>query len=873
MIRATFRRDRWATAVLLGTAVLLWAAAAGAAGWDRGARREALKAEAAAAGAQQRRLLVIPVDFADARLPADWTPLAAAAGLDSLRAFWARASDGILDLETVLAPPVHLPGTRRDYSDRDLGGDLIRSRALAADALTATAAALPLALADADSDGEVDGVLLLHAAPGLENDPVTGLIQPLQSYLLEPVVHRGTLARLYAVASLQARTGLWIHETGHLLGLEDRYDLALSGGQVDGENVAGGGLGVFSLMAAGWTGAPSELHLDAYSRAALGWTTPQPAVDGAVTWSGTGGASLRLDLDPDGDAASYYLLETVSAPRLGLPPGESAVLAYHVDEGVPEDGQSSSDPNDRHLRVRLVEADGDGALARGEDAGGWTDAWRSGAAAASWPEPTPPYGGSARTAVDAVREGAAVDLRALTSRWKIRAEFTVIDEDTILVVQVDPWGPTPPSQVALAVLDGTGDPAVITAPLQGGDPYVTAPIVWTPAPDLVPGDVTRLRLTVTPGPTVLETAWAWGGTDPTLLGWPAGWTLTDAAWRDGAAAGMAPGEWTVVAALGPAADPADWPDVRIANALATEILSPPLPAGTPVLLRHWPDLGPGDDGFHGDGAVLEYVLADGTRAPATPRGGYPGAVDRASTTALAGRAAFADAGPLDEAGAPLWRLDWIPAPDAAAPYRLAFRAATDGLWSGRGWWLGGLRAAVPEDTALVAPTLADGAWTWSADGASEVQISADGADWITVAVAADPWYPEADLLADLAALGCSRARLRIVVQEEGWRRATAPASLAGARAADPFRDLAAWPNPSRDGCRIHLSVAEGVQDAALDLHDLRGRRLRSWTLAPGDQIVAWDGRDAEGRRLPAGRYLLRARLDGAVLRRSVTLLP
>ena len=75
-----------------------------------------------------------------------------------------------------------------------------------------------------DDDGMMDGVLILHAGIGQENDPVDGLVQALQFFLEEPVTSLGISATFYAVASLRSGPGIWAHETAHLLGLEDRYD-------------------------------------------------------------------------------------------------------------------------------------------------------------------------------------------------------------------------------------------------------------------------------------------------------------------------------------------------------------------------------------------------------------------------------------------------------------------------------------------------------------------------------------------------------------------------------------------------------------------------------------------------------------------------
>ena len=62
------------------------------------------------------------------------------------------------------------------------------------------------------------------------------------------------------MASLHSGPGIWAHETGHLLGLEDRYDpnLRPAGGS---EVLSRGGLGRFSLMASGaWGTGGSALE-------------------------------------------------------------------------------------------------------------------------------------------------------------------------------------------------------------------------------------------------------------------------------------------------------------------------------------------------------------------------------------------------------------------------------------------------------------------------------------------------------------------------------------------------------------------------------------------------------------------------------------
>lgn len=76
----------------------------------------------------------------------------------------------------------------------------------------------------------------------------------------------------------------------------------------------------------------------------------------------------------------------------------------------------------------------------------------------------------------------------------------------------------------------------------------------------------------------------------------------------------------------------------------------------------------------------------------------------------------------------------------------------------------------------------------------------------------------------------------------------------------------AGPNPS-DG-RTSLRFSTPAQaDVELLIYDLRGRLVRSLVDGPrglGSHIVDWDGRNRDGRRVPAGTYfgMLRVQIDG-----------
>lgn len=85
------------------------------------------------------------------------------------------------------------------------------------------------------------------------------------------------------------------------------------------------------------------------------------------------------------------------------------------------------------------------------------------------------------------------------------------------------------------------------------------------------------------------------------------------------------------------------------------------------------------------------------------------------------------------------------------------------------------------------------------------------------------------------------------------------AAAAGSTAPPALRLLAAAPNPFNPLTIIRLELPRAMT-VRLSVHDLRGRQVRCLLdgAAPaGEQAVAWDGLDAQGKPAPAGAYLVR----------------
>jgi hypothetical protein len=82
------------------------------------------------------------------------------------------------------------------------------------------------------------------------------------------------------------------------------------------------------------------------------------------------------------------------------------------------------------------------------------------------------------------------------------------------------------------------------------------------------------------------------------------------------------------------------------------------------------------------------------------------------------------------------------------------------------------------------------------------------------------------------------------------------------------------PNPFFRSTSVTMSIPQGGE-ATLAVYDVRGRlvrRLAAGTQSPGDHVVTWDGRDRNGRLVPAGTYFIRMDASGEAFTRKVVLI-
>jgi hypothetical protein len=110
--------------------------------------------------------------------------------------------------------------------------------------------------------------------------------------------------------------------------------------------------------------------------------------------------------------------------------------------------------------------------------------------------------------------------------------------------------------------------------------------------------------------------------------------------------------------------------------------------------------------------------------------------------------------------------------------------------------------------------------------------------------------------------------------DDGTELALAPLSgPAGLPPRAALRLEPAFPNPFNPRTSLRYLAPEGAA-VAVGVYDLRGRlvrRLHAGEAAGGWQTVSWDGRDAAGRPVPAGSYVVRLD-DGASVRHRPVML-
>jgi M6 family metalloprotease-like protein len=284
-------------------------------------------------------------------------------------------------------------------------GDLVYEAVQMADA-----AGFNFAPYDSDGDCNVDVVNVIHQGAGAEvsgspdtniwshswnlysaqyygrshygvyttNDtcPAGGYVK-VNAYVIQPETY----------GSGMTTVGVFAHEFGHALGILDLYD-------TDGSS---GGVGKWSLMAGGsWCGVSRggdrPAHMDAWSKAALGWATPQQ-VTGTLTNKAIGQVETSAEIyqflaGTPGQTGEYFLVENRQKVNFdaGLP--GSGLLVWHIDESQGDNTKEcypgGTSCATQHFKVAVIQADNQWHLEKDTNEGDGGDPFPGSTAARSF---------------------------------------------------------------------------------------------------------------------------------------------------------------------------------------------------------------------------------------------------------------------------------------------------------------------------------------------------------------------------------------------------------------------------------------------------------------------------------------------------------
>ncbi|MFA6627617.1 MAG: hypothetical protein WCQ80_03235 [Bacilli bacterium] len=342
--------------------------------------------------------LVVPINFTDYAftttelidLEKAFNGTAAQTGWESVSTYYQKSSYQQLNLSFTLLPTFQTGRNSSYYRGLFNDGGYPEDEIMA-DILAYYDSSIDYSEYDADNNGEIDAIYLIYAAPVDYDHDSLWWAWVTYFYEDEPATYDGVTANYYMWAGsdfmddvmndkgtnwsfddiyVTVNATTYIHETGHLLGLDDYYDYDLKEGPV-------GGLGGADMMdmAVGDHSVVSKYLLD--------WITPTVVLNTQTTtlssFSSTGEALIiyKDDLSPFSEyiILIYFTpdgLNSITKGYNGLF-NTSGVLIYHVDARIEEGiGDSHNDIYDTpfsfnnstsdHKFIKIIEGDGNDSI-------------------------------------------------------------------------------------------------------------------------------------------------------------------------------------------------------------------------------------------------------------------------------------------------------------------------------------------------------------------------------------------------------------------------------------------------------------------------------------------------------------------------------
>lgn len=342
------------------------------------------------------KILVIPIDFSDYAAPTNMVEninkaffgTSTETGWESLASYYNKASYGKLNITgTVL--PVYSTGKSTTYFDSFDEGDyeIIKS------ALEYYDATINYADYDTDGDGYIDSLCFIYASPYSEDEQSMWWAYTYEYYTDDYEYYDEVETDFYYLASyhfmfeeLSSKADVnynaetFIHECGHLLGLDDYYDTDTTVGPA-------GGIGGGDMM----DGNVGDMN--PFSKTILGWTTP-------TVFNGQSDTITLRSFGQSGDCViipkswngsyfdEYYIIDfytpdgvnEIEAGYSGLF-STSGIRIFHVDATLKDpanvwsvwDIYEYNNSLTAHKLIELIEADGRNDIVGTGEYGGWSE--------------------------------------------------------------------------------------------------------------------------------------------------------------------------------------------------------------------------------------------------------------------------------------------------------------------------------------------------------------------------------------------------------------------------------------------------------------------------------------------------------------------
>lgn len=328
-------------------------------------------------------VLVIPIEFTDYKAPTNMVKTLETAffgtsvdtGWESLTSYYQKASYGKLNISGDVLP-VFSTGKKSTYYDNIEDGDYEILKA----ALEYYDASIDYSKYDSDKDGFIDAIYLVYTCKiNRTDDDSMWWAYTSEYYTDDYEYYDGVEADFYLLAGYDFleetfaseytptyNLETFIHETGHLLGLDDYYDTDSSTGPDGG--IGGGDMMDYNVG-----------DHNAFSKAILGWVTPLIMGDDTATITlksfGTSGDCLIIPKSWNGTYFDEYYIVDFYTPD-GLNEKEAGasglfstkgIRIYHIDATLKDpadawyiwDIYQYNNSSTDHKLISLVEADGE----------------------------------------------------------------------------------------------------------------------------------------------------------------------------------------------------------------------------------------------------------------------------------------------------------------------------------------------------------------------------------------------------------------------------------------------------------------------------------------------------------------------------------